>query len=432
LGNDTYTIDNLGDEVIEYAGEGIDTVLSKININKLADHVENVKLLDFTDAENGLIDGVAVKVYGQPKANELDYAQGNAVVNYQGTCALTAIANLVTQSGRQTSEADVINMAIARGWCNTNPTIDASERGSTSYVAQQSLLDAYWIPNTFLSGYNAQAMANLVQSGRSVLLAVNAGKLWNGAPTTNYDFGVVDHVVTVTGVVRNAASNALMGFYIADSGRGKVGDMARYISAADLQSAGAVGLAYSIYTQDPIKLWDENRSVTGNSLDNTLVGNRARNGFNGGAGNDTLIGGAGNDEYYFYGNNDGVDTIIDTDSTAGNADHIMIYDVSITKERLWFSKTGSSNTDLRISVVGASDIFIVKDWYKQDASGALVNNTQSQIEKITTLGGNATLTSNKVDALVQAMAAFTPPPMGQTNLGTNYQPVLNVIAASWA
>jgi Ca2+-binding RTX toxin-like protein len=432
LGNDTYTIDNLGDEVIEYAGEGIDTVLSKININKLADNVENAKLLDFTDAENGLIDGVAVKVYGQPKANELDYAQGNAVVNYQGTCALTAIANLVTQSGRQTSEADVINLAISKGWCNTNPTIDASERGSTSYVAQQSLLDTYGIPNTFLSGYNAQAMANLVQSGRSVLLAVNAGKLWNGAPTTNYDFGVVDHVVTVTGVVRNAQTNALMGFYIADSGRGKVGDMARYISAADLQSAGAVGLAYSIYTQDPIKLWDENRSVTGNSLDNTLVGNRARNGFNGGAGNDTLIGGLGNDEYYFYGNNDGVDTIIDTDSTAGNADHIMIYDVSITKERLWFSKTGSSNTDLRISVVGASDIFIVKDWYKQDASGALVNNNQSQIEKITTLGGNATLTSNKVDALVQAMAAFTPPPMGQTSLGANYQPVLNTIAASWA
>jgi Ca2+-binding RTX toxin-like protein len=223
-----------------------------------------------------------------------------------------------------------------------------------------------------------------------------------------------------------------MGFYIADSGRGKVGDMARYISAADLQSAGAVGLAYSIYTQDPIKLWDENRSVTGNSLDNTLVGNRANNNFYGGAGNDTLIGGAGNDEYYFYGNNDGVDTIIDTDSTAGNADLIVINDSNITKERLWFSKTGSSNTDLRISVVGASDIFIVKDWYKQDANGALVNNTTNQIEKITTLGGNATLTSNKVDALVQAMAAYAPPPMGQTNLGASYQPVLNVIAASWA
>lgn len=431
LGNDTYTIDNAGDEVIEYAGEGIDTVLSKININKLADNVENAKLLDFTDAENGLVDGVAVKVYGQPKANELDYAQGNAVANYQGTCALTAIANLVTQSGRQTSEADVINMAISRGWCNTNPTIDASERGSTSYVAQQRLLDAYGVPNSFLSGYNGQAMANLVQSGRSVLLAVNAGKLWNGAPTTNYDFGVVDHVITVTGVVRNAQTNALMGFYIADSGRGKVGDMARYISAQDLQSAGAVGLAYSIYTQDPIKLWDENRSVTGNSLDNTLIGNRANNNFDGGAGNDTLIGGLGNDEYYFYGNNYGVDTIIDTDSTAGNADLIVINDSSVTKERLWFSKTGSSNTDLRISVIGASDIFIVKDWYKQDASGALVNNTASQIEKITTIQGN-TLTNNKVDALVQAMAAYAPPSMGQTNLGTNYQPVLNVIAASWA
>jgi Ca2+-binding RTX toxin-like protein len=429
LGNDTYTIDNLGDEVIEYAGEGIDTVLSKININKLADNIENAKLLDFSDAENGLIDGVAVKVYGQPKANELDYAQGNAVVNYQGTCALTAIANLVTQSGKKTTEADVINLAISKGWCNTNPTIDASERGSTSYVTQQSLLDTYGIPNTFLSGYNGQAMANLVQSGRSVLLAVNAGKLWNGAPTTNYDFGVVDHVVTVTGVVKNAQTNALMGFYIADSGRGKVEDMARYISAADLQSAGAVGLAYSIYTQDPIKLWDERLSVIGNSLDNTLIGNRTSNNFNGGAGNDTLIGGLGNDGYYFE-DGGGMDTIIDTDSTVGNED-LLAFRSGFRKEHLWFSKSGANNTDLAINVIGTKDGIIVKDWYKQDANGALVNNTASQIEKITTAWGN-TLTSNKVDALVQAMAAFTPPPMGQTNLGASYQSVLNVIAASWA
>ena len=429
LGNDTYTIDNAGDEVIEYAGEGIDTALSKINLYKLADNVENAKLLDFTDAENGLVDGVAVKVYGQPKANELDYAQGNAVANYQGTCALTAIANLVTQSGKKTSEADVINMAIARGWCNTNPTIDASERGSTSYVAQQNLLDAYGIPNTFLSGYNGQAMANLVQSGRSVLLAVNAGKLWNGAPTTNYDFGVVDHVVTVTGVVRNSATNALMGFYIADSGRGKVGDMARYISAQDLQSAGAVGLAYSIYTQDPIKLWNEQLALNGNSLDNTLIGNRAHNDFNGGLGNDTLIGGLGSDAYYFE-EGGGLDTIIDSDSTAGNED-ILAFRSGFRKEHLWFSKSGTNNTDLAINVIGTKDGIIVKDWYKQDANGALVNNTTSQIEKITTIWGN-TLTNNKVDALVQAMAAYAPPPMGQTNLGTNYQPVLNVIAASWA
>lgn len=429
LGNDTYTIDNVGDEVIEYAGEGIDTIRSKININQLADNVENVKLLDFTDAENGTVDGVAVKVYGQPKANELDYAQGNAVANYQGTCALTAIANLVTQSGKKTSEADVINLAISKGWCNTNPTIDASERGSTSYVTQQKLLDNYGIPNSFLSGYNEQAMANLIQSGRSVLLAVNAGKLWNGAPTTNYDFGVVDHVVTVTGVVRNATTNALMGFYIADSGRGKVEDMARYVSTADLKSAAAVGLAYSIYTQDPIKLWNENIAVTGNSLDNTLIGNRANNNFNGGLGNDTLIGGLGNDAYYFY-EGGGMDTIIDTDSTAGNQDSIIFGSWNVTKERLWFSKSGTNKTDLAINVIGTSDGMIVKDWYKQSSNGTTVANTQSQIESINLQSGK-TLTSNKVDALVQAMAAYSPPPMGQINLGTNYQPVLNVIAASW-
>jgi hypothetical protein len=37
-----------------------------------------------------------------------------------------------------------------------------------------------------------------------------------------------------------------------------------------------------------------------------------------------------------------------------------------------------------------------------------------------------------VDKLVQAMAAFTPPSMGQTTLPTNYQSSLNTtIAANW-
>ncbi len=55
-------------------------------------------------------------VYGYPKANELDYMQGDAVPDYLGTCALTSIANLITQTVRPTSEAEIVNVAINKHW----------------------------------------------------------------------------------------------------------------------------------------------------------------------------------------------------------------------------------------------------------------------------------------------------------------------------
>ena len=97
-GNDTYYVDNIGDKVIEKSGEGIDSVRSSISTT-LSDNVENLRLLDFSYAEPGRVDGKMVRVYGYPKRNELDYMQGDAKDQYQGTCALTSIANILTQAG---------------------------------------------------------------------------------------------------------------------------------------------------------------------------------------------------------------------------------------------------------------------------------------------------------------------------------------------
>jgi Ca2+-binding RTX toxin-like protein len=87
-GDDTYYVDNIGDQTIEFAGEGIDTVQSSIS-HTLGANLENLILLDFSKPEKGLVDGTPILVYGYPKRNELDYMQGNAIPDYQGTCALT-------------------------------------------------------------------------------------------------------------------------------------------------------------------------------------------------------------------------------------------------------------------------------------------------------------------------------------------------------
>lgn len=421
IGNDTYYVDNIGDKVIENANEGIDTAQSKISY-ALGDNVENLNLLDFGKAEKGLVDGQAVLVYGYPKANELDYMQGDAVAGYKGTCALTSIANLMTQAKTPTTESEVVSRAINNGWAVTSSAATDYQRGGSNYLQQQALLSSYGTDNALISGYNEQGVANLIRSGRGVILAVNAGKLWNDP--AYLDTGAVNHVVTITGAVYGQDDGALKGFYIADSGRSLVSDMTRFVAISDFRAAANVPSSYAIYTTAAGKLWDENINATGNGLDNTLIGNRGNNILNGLAGNDNLIGGLGNDTYVF-GIGSGVDTIIDTDSTVGNVDTISV-GAGVSKEQLWFTQSGN---DLVMSIIGTSDKSIVKDWYAVGTAGA--STTQNQIEQIQLSNGN-TLANTQVNALVQAMAAYTPPAMGTTTLSTTYQTNLApVIANSW-
>ncbi|WP_233620109.1 calcium-binding protein [Burkholderia multivorans] len=413
-GNDTYYVDNVGDRVVELAGEGIDTVQSKISY-ALGDHVENLNLLDFGKPEKGLVDGASVLVYGYPKANELDYMQGDAVPKFQGTCALTSIANLLTQIGTPTTEVEVVGRAIDNQWTVTSPAATDYQRGGSNYVQQQALLKSYGIANNLLAGYDEHAIANLVRSGRGVILALNAGRLWkDGAYLDN---GSVNHVVTVTGAVYGEADGALKGFYIADSGRQRVSDMTRYVSLQEFRSAANVPNAYAIYTAEALKLWNEDIDGVGNALDNRIVGNRGNNVLDGGAGNDILVGGLGNDTYRF-GRGAGRDTIVEDDDTVGNSDAIRI-GAGVSAEQLWFRHVGN---DLEISILGTGDTATVRDWYR---------GSRYQIEQIRTDDGR-TLVNADVEKLVQAMAAWSPPAAGSVMLSSEQQAALApALAANW-
>ena len=400
LGNDTYYVDNAGDQANELAGEGLDTVNASISY-ALGANLENLTLLDFSKAETGIADGVNILVYGYPKAFELDYTQGNAVAGYKGTCALTAIANLATQASQALSEAQVVQRAIDNKWAVTDAALSDYQRGGSNYLGQQALLSSYGIRTGLVMGYNEQAISNLIKGGRGVMLGLNAGKLW--ADSTYMDNGGVNHVVTVTGVAVEANTGAINGFYIADSGRGKVSDMTRYISIADFRLDANVAGAYAIYTIEPIKLWEENINATGNALDNVLNGNRGNNVLTGGAGNDTLVGGAGNDTYVFA-KGDGQDTIVESDSTVGNTDVLQLSNLNQTN--LWFKHVGNS---LQINVMGTAEQITLKDWYVPGITG-----TDNQIERIQTVDG-LTMLNTDVERFVQAMAAFAPPAAAQTS-----------------
>ena len=449
-GNDIYYVDNAGDVVTELAGEGIDTVQSSISY-QLGSNMENLLLLDFAKPEGGLVDGERVMVYGYPKRNELDYMQGDAVQNYQGTCALTSIANLITQTGRPTSESQIINLAIQNNWALNSTSLPSWQLGGSNVTQQRAILDSYGIRNDVVMGYNESGIANLVRSGRGVILGVNAGQLWGDSAYNGN--GSANHAITLTGAVYSETDGTLTGLYIADSGRGMVSDMTRFVDIETFRNAVNIMGGYAIYTIAPVKFWQEDINGTGNELNNTVVGNRGDNllsglagndvlqgsdgndilaggsgddMLDGGSGNDTLDGGVGNDmlqggqgnDLYCFTRSGGQDVIVEKDVTAGNSD-ILAFASDVTYDQLWLRHVGN---DLVVSIIGGTDSVAIRDWYSGSAN---------HIEQIRA-GDGKVITDANIDALVQAMSIMSAPAAGQTVLPQAMQSQLApVLAASW-
>lgn len=158
----------------------------------------------------------------------------------------------------------------------------------------------------------------------------------------------------------------------------------------------------------------------------------------GGAGSDTLtglsatgsttfIGGTGADaitgsrhgDVYRFARGDGSDTISDNSQGDSNTDRLVVGE-GIREHDLWFSRVYD---DLRIQFLGSyGDRVQIKDWYK---------SPNQQLEAIELSDGQALLQS-QVNVLVEAMAAFSPPALGQTSYTSAQQAALTpVLAASW-
>jgi Ca2+-binding RTX toxin-like protein len=305
VGNDIYYVDNTADVVTEKSNEGTDTVQTSISYT-LGVNVENLSLLSFNTPEKGIINGQTALVYGYPKRYELDYMQGSTIndpitgtsITYQGTCALTSIANLFAEARMDVTEDQVVSYAVQHNLCTTTQqATDPYRLGGSNIYQQMAVLSGLGMATTSSAGVNfsLSSIAQEIKEGHGIIIGVNAGVLWDD---DNYNSGgSVNHIITVSGIVYSADNTEILGFYICDSGRGLVSDMTRYVDYNSMLEATDVTNPYAIITTDHIKLWDTNFNGTGNGLDNKIIGNEGNNILDGGAGSDILIGGVGNDTY---------------------------------------------------------------------------------------------------------------------------------------
>jgi Ca2+-binding RTX toxin-like protein len=176
-----------------------------------------------------------------------------------------------------------------------------------------------------------------------------------------------------------------------------------------------IGNSGTVWTLDTLR--NMAISIVGTDNADTINGWDGKDAIDGGAGNDTLNGGAGDDRYFFK-RGGGQDRIVDDDLKAGNTD-VLSFDSGIAANQLWFSHTGN---DLQVSIIGTADKMTVQNWYQ---------GNQYRVEQIKA-GDGKVLIGTQVENLVQAMAGFSPPAMGQVNLSTGYAAALApVLAANW-
>ncbi|MES1201643.1 MAG: calcium-binding protein [Pseudomonadota bacterium] len=268
-GNDTYSIDNVGDVVNENSGEGTDTIRSTIGVSALAANVENLELLGTVATGNG--NELNNRITGNASNNNINGGAGaDTMIGGQGndTYSVDNAGDVVTEGAGAGSGTDTINS-----------TIDI-----TSTLAAN-------VENLNLNGAitgTGNGLNNVI-NGNSLNNTLNGA---SGEDTLNGGLGNDLYIINSVGDVVN------------DTG-GNADNITSFIDMASLNaSIENLTLAGTALIGGGNGL---DNIIVGNNLANTLTGGLGNDQLNGGVGADTMAGGAGDDSYLVENAGDVVD-----------------------------------------------------------------------------------------------------------------------------
>ncbi len=370
LGNDTYHV-GAGDTIVEAVDAGIDRVITEVD-HTLGSNVENLS----GNTEIGL----------RLSGNELD----NTITGHNGNDSLEGGAGNDTMNGRQGDDT----MAGGEGE------------------------DRYFVDDVgdVVIELAGEGVADIVYSTVSYNLGANVERIHlQGAEAITAGGNDLDNILYGHA---NSAANVLSGGLGNDTYHVGASDtVVEAVNAGTDRVITGVDHALSNHVENLTGNADTGLRLRGNELNNVITGDIGDDTLDGGMGKDTLVGGAGNDTYVL-GLVYGADVIKENDATSGNTDLLRFLE-GVATDQIWFRQVSSN---LEVSIIGTSDKAIITNWYA---------GNQYKVEQFQT-ADNQTLLSSQVDALVSAMAAFSPPPPGQTTLTPEQQSALSpVIAANW-
>ncbi|MDZ4074617.1 MAG: putative Ig domain-containing protein [Hylemonella sp.] len=440
-GDDTYVVDEVGDAVVELADEGTDTVQSLVDYT-LSANVENLTLTG-TSATNGTGNELNNVITGNAAGNALRGLGGNDTLRggleadileggegndrLDGGAGADQLAGGLGNDVYVVDEAgDVVTELADEGTDTVQSLVDYTLGANLENLTLTGIAAISGTGNELNNVITGNAAGNLLfgLGGNDTLRGgLEADVLEGGEGNDRLDGGAgADQLAGGAGndvYVVDEAGDAVT--ELADEGTDTVQSLVDYTLGANLENLTLTGTVAISGAGNEL-----NNVITGNVAGNTLHGLGGNDTLRGGLEADTLEGGVGNDrleggagaDTYLFARGEGQDVLVETDATAGVED-VLQFGHDITAEQIWLRQVGNS---LEISLIGSSDKVTVANWYL---------GTDRHVELLQLSDGRQLL-DTQVQSLVQAMAAFTPPPAGQTTLPESYAATLTpVIAANW-
>jgi trimeric autotransporter adhesin len=339
-------------------------------------------------------------------------------------------------------QRDTLTLQFSDGQRMTGAELDALTASlPTPATAGHDLMHGYWAPEVLNGGYGDDTLEG--EGGQDTLqgelgndqLRGGAGAdtyIFDGAHGQDTVFADQQDTIEIQGagmnldklMVSKQGGAVVLGFKgVTDTitlDQGSAWDNMRVVLADQTVLTGTEILALAnrpVITPGKALTGTSGRDrLTGGEGNDTLSGLGGADTLRGGLGNDVLNGGKGNDRYLFA-RGDGQDTIVERDATWFNSDLMAISQA--TQEQLWLTRSGNH---LDIAIVGTQDKVRIDSWFASSAN---------RVESIQLDNGKA-LSASRVSALVNAMAAFQPPPAGATSMAPEVQASLSkVLASSW-
>jgi len=280
-GDDIYIVDNINDKVVEYAGNGYDTVRASISYSlNWAPNVECLVLTGSSDI-NGYGSSHRDTIYGNSGDNFLyGYGDRDELHGGAGNDTLVGGADMDNLYGGIGDDTYIIDGATP---------VDASD-GVFENAGEGT--------DTVISTYDYKLdpnVENLVLKGSAVY---GTGNELDNDITGNSADNVIDGGAGVD-TMRGGAGNDT---YYVDQITDVIVEFAGEGTDSVYSTAAKYGLSANV--ENLYLMGSANISGSGNGLDNLIVGNSGNNTLYGWGGSDTLVGGAGADTMYGGDGND--------------------------------------------------------------------------------------------------------------------------------
>ncbi|MFM9965320.1 MAG: hypothetical protein ACKV2Q_29390 [Planctomycetaceae bacterium] len=179
-----------------------------------------------------LPDGRETLVIGDvDRCKDFNHPQGDNSLGFRGTCGLVSCEDVLRQFGVDVTEDMIVRYAAEHGLCHVGD--DPAHCGGTTEFTQATLLKDFGVPAHVEFLGTLEHLADCLEHGRSVIVEVNAGVLWDDP---NYvGSGGSNHAIVVTGVARDPQTGELQGFFVNDSGRGYAEDSGRFVDVSTMR-----------------------------------------------------------------------------------------------------------------------------------------------------------------------------------------------------